>query len=433
MYIEKLLSIKRINDNILESVIDIRSKLYKLTEEFKGDAAKLIRDMLQWILKIKNISLSEISRNSWKLVKWTKKKSIVASFSKFLKNTKLIERYMKKYVHKTTKVLWRWWKMVYIAVDGWDIKKEHSKSKDLCKVHDGSTWNIVNGYVLETAVWFNEDLETIPLYWKIYTRKDSAYKSDNKETFDLLETMKKYISKNVKICYIFDKWYDDKKLFEKVGLLWNNFIVALYRKRYLKIKWKTVLLENATTKLRKIKWEVEVIMKSGKRRRWYLYYWMVRIFEWNTKRKYRLVALKNNKWTSYYLTNVVVNNQEKAKKIIRTYSYRWLVEEIYKYIKQEYKLEYINLRSWVERMQNFYNLLLSWIWLWMIWLKIVWKEVKEMIIRFRKEHYLWYKLKNILYAWLEIVQYIMKLWKIIQNRYRKKRLSIQRITLFSQI
>ncbi|MBS8121929.1 hypothetical protein VAMP_41n3, partial [Candidatus Vampirococcus lugosii] len=45
---------------------------------------KLIKDIVQGFLKTKDISLSEISRYSFKNSKGTKDKNIVAGFSKFL-------------------------------------------------------------------------------------------------------------------------------------------------------------------------------------------------------------------------------------------------------------------------------------------------------------------------------------------------------------
>ncbi|WP_213348945.1 transposase [Candidatus Vampirococcus lugosii] len=81
---------------------------------------------------------------------------------------------------------------------------------------------------------------------------------------------------------------------------------------------------------------------------------MVKIFDPNSKRKYYLVVIKNNKGQRIFLTNKKVGNAKEAIEVIKAYSYRWLIEETYKYLKQEYNLEKIHLRSEVERLNNYY-------------------------------------------------------------------------------
>lgn len=431
-YIQKLLNFKTFDQKIFNSVENIYDKVYKLTSNYKKDSAKLIKDIVQWFLKTKDISLSEISRQSFKNKKWTKKKNIVAGFSKFLKNTKLITDYMGRYIHKVTKILWKWGKTVYIAMDWWDIIKKYSKSKNLSKVHDGSTWEINNGYVLETALAFNDSLESVPLIWKLFSRK-KWYKSDNKEYFSLIDFIIKHISTAFDICFIFDRWYDDKKMFEMLSKLKTYFIVCMRKNRYVKIKWKTVWIENSISYLRSLKKEVEITLKWVKKMRGKLYYWMVKMFDLNSKRKYYLVVIKNNKWQKMFLTNKKVWNAQEAMEVIKAYSYRWLIEETYKYLKQEYNLEKIHLRSEVERLNNYYNILLSSIWLAMIWLAKIWAQVKEMILKLRKEDYMWYKLKNIMYAWLEIIEYVLLTWKFFRNRHQRKWLQNQQNSLFGPI
>ncbi len=93
-YIQKLLNFKTFDQEIFSYLENVYDKVYKLTSNYKKDPAKLIKDIVQWFLKTKDISLLEISRQSFKNNKWTKKKNIVAGFSKFLKNTKLITDYI---------------------------------------------------------------------------------------------------------------------------------------------------------------------------------------------------------------------------------------------------------------------------------------------------------------------------------------------------
>ncbi|MBS8121515.1 transposase, partial [Candidatus Vampirococcus lugosii] len=68
----------------------------------------------------------------------------------------------------------------------------------------------------------------------------------------------------------------------------------------------------------------------------------------------------------------------------KVYSYRWLIEETYKYLKQEYNLEKIHLRSEVERLNNYY-----------------------------------------MYVWLEVVEYILHNGKFFRNRNQRNYLQNQ--------
>ncbi|MBS8121801.1 hypothetical protein [Candidatus Vampirococcus lugosii] len=65
-YIKKLLNLKNFEQEISNSVENMYDKLYKLTYNYKKDSAKLIKDIVQGFLKTKDISLSEISRYSFK-------------------------------------------------------------------------------------------------------------------------------------------------------------------------------------------------------------------------------------------------------------------------------------------------------------------------------------------------------------------------------
>ncbi|WP_213348471.1 transposase [Candidatus Vampirococcus lugosii] len=205
------------------------------------------------------------------------------------------------------------------------------------------------------------------------------------------------------------------------------------KNRYVKIKGKTVWIENSISYLRSLKKEVEISLKGGKKMRGKLYYGMVKIFDSNTKRKYYLVVIKNNKGQRMFLTNKKVGNAKEAMEVIKVYSYRWLIEETYKYLKQEYNLEKIHLRSEVERLNNYYNILLSSIGLAMVGLEIVGAQVKEMILELRKEDCMGYKLKNIMYAWLEVVEYILHNGKFFRNRNQRNYLQNQQNSLFSLI
>ena len=420
-YTQKMFENKDILKKISENTETIYNRLYTITRNIKIDGRRLIKDIVFGFSKIKNISLLGIAKK----VGSKNVKNKVASFSKFLtKDTAM--KYMKKYVNYTIKQLWKGKQIVYVAIDGWDIKKEYSKNAAMSKVHDGSKGEIVKWIVLETAVAFNEKNETVPILWNIYSRKID-YKSDNNETMKLLRTIRENKPKNIDLMYILDRWYDYKEIMEFIRKIEEHFLIRMKRWRYVKIKWKTVWIENAYTKLRWTKEEIDIIIKSWKMR-WKLYYGRVKLYESNNKREYYLVVVKNKKQNIMLLTSKKVRNKEEAKKIVMLYSRRWLIEEFYRYVKQEYKLEYINLREWkdvrwyIKRMKNYYNLLISTIWLLMLWLEKIWDSIKEVMVKLRAKENVWYKVKNIMICWLEVIQEYLLNYKVLQNQYLKKQL-----------
>jgi len=439
IYIEKLFQNKTFLRKSKNSVERIYDMTVNMTRSFKKETWKIMKEMIFGIMQVKDISLSEIGRYSYKNKIGTKLKHIVASYSKFLLNKKAINRYMEKYIHKTTKLISKWVDKIYIAIDGWDIVKEHSKSRNIWHVHDGSSWEIKRWYVMETAVAFNSKLESIPLLWKFYTRKKN-YKSDNNVVRKVIKTLKKAISKRLKVVYLFDRWYDSKAFFEFLSSLWIKFIIKMRTNRYVKVKWKTVQIGDAYTKLRSLRSKVKIILKGWTETTGRLYYWQIRIFDWNERRKYRLVVIKNNKWNHMLLTNEKISNKEEAMEVIKAYSYRRLIEETYKYMKQRYKLEYMHIRDIKEdqdkqiiRMNNLYNLLLSAIWLSMLWLEIIWESNKELLLEVRAIDYMWYKLRNPIWWWLDVLEKIIRNWRFLQNRYQRYWLKHQENLLFSPI
>ena len=421
-YTEKIFENKDILEKLSENTEKIYNRTYTITRNIKSDGRKLLKEIIFGFSKIKDISLLSIA----KVFNNKNTKNKVASFSKFLTwNTPI--KYIKKYVNYVMKQLWKGDKIVYIAVDGWDIEKEYSKNSAMSKVKDWSTGKIVKWMVMETAIAFNDKNETLPILWNIYSRNVEAYKSDNNETMKLIRKIWEYKPKNVKVMYIFDRWYDYKELMEFIRGLEEHFLIRLKSTRYVKVKWKILWVDKAYTKLRWTKEEIDIITKNWKIR-WKLYYGKIKLYNSNNRRDYYMVVVKNKKQNIMLLTSRKVSNQEEAKEIVNLYSRRWLIEEFYRYVKQEYKLEYIHLREWkdvewyIKRMNNYYNLLISTIWLIMLWLEEIWETIKEVMIKLRAIENVWYKVKNIMICWLEVVQEFLNTFKVLQNQYRKKQL-----------
>jgi hypothetical protein len=95
-----------------------------------------------------------------------------------------------------------------LIVDDSDIAKMYSsKLEDLCRVRDGSTGEIVDGY------WFAgvsaltaEHRQPVPVYSRVYSSKEKDYTSNNSETLKSLEFLSSHFPKtNIRAL---DRGYD---------------------------------------------------------------------------------------------------------------------------------------------------------------------------------------------------------------------------------
>ena len=150
-YIQKMFENKQILKKMLENAETIYNRLYTITRNIKKEGRRLIKDMIFGFSREKTISLLGIAKVSVN----NNTKNKVSSFSKFLTGETPI-KYTKKYINYVIKQLWKDKKLVYIAIDGWDIRKDYSKNKAMSKVHDWSKGEIVNWVVIETGIAFNE-------------------------------------------------------------------------------------------------------------------------------------------------------------------------------------------------------------------------------------------------------------------------------------
>ena len=420
-YTQILFQINNISEVLAQSTESLYNKVYNLTRNFKVFSRKLVSDLIFAFTKHKSVSLIQFAKFSYKNNLLNSNKNIVASYSKFLSNN-TVEKLSTKYINYTIKQLAKYNKTVFVAIDWSDIEKKFSKNSAMSTIYDGSKKTTTKWLPLETIVAFNDNNETVPLVWEVFSRKVN-YKSDNTITMNLIRKVQENKPKDVKIVYVWDRWYATDMLFEHIKENKWDFIIRLKKNRHIVIKWKKYELEEWYGKLRKTKEKVRIRTKN-KETEWEIYYGEVKLRTGN--RRYYLVVAKNRHNPVMLLTTLKVESLEDAKMIIYRYSQRWLIEELYKYIKQKYELEKINLREWkdveryIKRVNNFYNLLLIAIWLMMLWLEKVSITIKDMIIKLRSMETVGYKLKNIITAWLELIEDFVNVNGILQNQYFKK-------------
>ena len=125
-----------------------------------------------------------------------------------------------------------------VLFDDSDINKEYSKKlEDLDKIIDASSRDkkIVNGYhVCEATVLTKNQKQPISIYSKIYSCKSNNFISKNSYTLESIKAAENLIGNN--FTGIFDRGYDDNKIFKYMSENNHKFVIRLDDERTLLFK-----------------------------------------------------------------------------------------------------------------------------------------------------------------------------------------------------
>ena len=245
-----------------------------------------------------------------------------------------------------------------VLFDDSDINKEYSKKlEDLDRVIDGSSQDkkIVNGYhVCEATVLSINNKQPMSIYSKIYACKSKDFISKNTYTLESIKAAENLLGE--KFTGVFDRGYDDNKIFQYMSKNNHQFVVRLEDVRTLLFKGKKRSVgEVALTRKGKISYkalfdnndECELMLSYTKA-----------ILPIN-KQEYTLVIVYglSEKNPMKLLTNIDIKNKDDVIKVVRLYLSRWKIEEYFRGKKQEYDFEKMRVRT-LESM-NTLNMMLT--------------------------------------------------------------------------
>jgi len=242
--------------------------------------------------------------------------------------------------------------------DDSDINKEYSrKLEDLDRVIDASSQEkrIVNGYhVCEAVVLSKEQKQPLSVYSQIYSCKSNNFKSMNNYTLESIKAVENVLGNN--FTGIFDRGYDDNKIYKYMTDNYHKFVIRLNDGRSLLFKGKKRNIEDVA-KSRKGKIQMTALFNDNEKVNLYLSYTRA-VLPFN-KEEYTFVivyGLSEDK-PMKLLTNLKVENKEDVIKIVRLYLSRWKIEEYFRGKKQEYDFENMRVRT-LNSMNNL-NMLLT--------------------------------------------------------------------------
>ena len=245
-----------------------------------------------------------------------------------------------------------------VLFDDSDINKEYSrKLEDLDRVIDASSQDkrIVNGYhVCEATILTKNEKQPLSIYSQIYSCKSKNFESKNKYTIKSIKTAEKLVGSN--FTGVFDRGYDDNKIFNYMEKNKHKFVVRLDDQRVLLFKGIRRNVEEVS-KTRKGKIKMTALFDDNEEKKLMISYTKA-ILPYN-KKEYTVVFVYglSEEHPMKLLTNIKTAEKEDVIKIVRLYLSRWRIEEHFRGKKQEYDFENMRVRT-LKAMNNL-NMMLT--------------------------------------------------------------------------
>lgn len=298
-----------------------------------------LRDMLYGISASNSLMLSDISR---KLKEKIKLDNTIERLSIHLANDiegkKSIEENYYEYVREMLP------ENPIVDFDNTDITKLYGKKFEyLDTVIDASDPKKEKkpGYPVVNAVVLGKNKkQPIPLYSRIVSTKEPKFKSMNDYTMESIKKVQEAIGR---FTGIFDRGYDDKKIFRYMDKLGLEFVIRLKTNRNFLFKGKAKnVLEQANTRKGKIMFTAKF---QGEKKTLTISHTKVQMID-GAQEEYTCVFVYGlGEEPMMLLTNKEVKNAHDARVIVRMYLDRWKIEEVHRAEKEIYDYENMRVRT----------------------------------------------------------------------------------------
>ena len=327
----------------------------KISLGLNKPTSKFVLDMQYGLSKGGSCLISEIARSLDEDIKLNYTiERLCDNLSNLYEEEK--ETIWNNYIKEVSKVLDK--DDAIVLFDDSDINKEYSKKlEDLDKVIDGSSKDkkIVNGYhVCEATALTKNEKQPLSIYSKIYSCKSKDFVSKNEYTISSIKATERIFGEN--FTGIFDRGYDDNKIFDYMSKKHHKFVVRLDDKRTLLFKGKRRSVEEIA-KSRKGKIVMKALFDDNEEIELSLSYTKA-VLPYN-KEEYTLIIVYglSEEKPMKLLTNIEIKDKDDVIKVVRLYLSRWRIEEHFRGKKQEYDFENMRVRT-LESMNNL-NMMLT--------------------------------------------------------------------------
>lgn len=301
---------------------------------------KFYTDIVYGILKSKSVLLSNIahSLNEKILLKKT-----IERLSNFLSSE--IEEDIHSYHYRLNLSLMPTDLKLFI-VDDTDVTKPYGKRfESLGRVKDGSATRVTyeKGYRVTSIVGLSTNVKhPLPFYDVFHSETQVNFNSINKYTSKGLSSIIFHL-KDYESCFVFDRGYDDNKLFNYFLENKQYFIVRLTKKRKIIIKnRKITLMSLALHKKGKI---VIPVTYKGNKLEAKASHTKVNLIGFKDSYYVVFNYLGDSKEPLMLLTNRNIQSKEDVISVVMSYCSRWKIEEYFRFKKVEFEFEDFRVRS----------------------------------------------------------------------------------------
>ena len=323
---------------------DIVKFCYFMSKNCRIVDSNLILDIVYGILASKDIKLSNISRTLLEDKKLDNTIERLANRLKFIKDINVIRYNFRTYVKKMIPS-----QDVIAIFDDSDIVKIYGKKfEDLDQVIDASDpkKSIKPGYhVCNACILSKNQKQPIEVFSKIYSTKSYNFESMNTITYESIEEVISMVGTN--FTGIFDRGYDDEKIFRLLDKKGIKFVVRLKGNRNFLFKGKKKnVLETANS--RKGKYRMIAYRSNSENQVLYVSYTKANLIS-GKKEEFTLVFVYGLGTEPLMLiTNIKIFDGNDAIKIARYYIDRWKIEEVHRAEKTAYNYEDMRVRSLIQ-------------------------------------------------------------------------------------
>lgn len=232
-----------------------------------------------------------------------------------------------------------------LIIDDSDVSKPCSKKLEgICKVRDGSTGEITDGYwSAGVSAITAEHKQPIPVYNRIYSSLEDEYISNNAETLKSFEFMSAHFPKNT--IRALDRGYDAGYVFDYFLPRGEAFVIRM-NDRIVLYKGKKEHIKNLARKF-KGKYLLKFETKDGRKRDLKISIVPVSLPSYPNVRLNLVICHGFGKDPMVLLTTLNSDDDRLCVTITKVYLMRWRIEEYYKFKKQAFGFEKFLVRSLV--------------------------------------------------------------------------------------
>jgi len=310
-----------------------------ITQGFSRPKKKFVHQMLFGIQASRDIKLSNIARSLSEDIKLIKTENRLSRNAQSIDltsqmNKDIIKRAAKRILPNTV-----------IALDLSDIHKPFAKKMDyLANVWNGSEGKVTKGYWLLEATAADVENETItPLYSELYSHEADKYESENQKILRAVDLISRATDKRG--IFAIDAGADRKILVGEFGKLRISFVIRTSAKKnrnLIKSNTQQEKVRSIAARVRCIDKYKVTIDKEGYKEDIEITLGKRRGLRLNGTEVSLVVVRGFGKEPMLLLTNV----DKEPKDILEIYLTRWKCEESFRFLKQEYHLEDIRVRSY---------------------------------------------------------------------------------------